>query len=726
MEQFFLNTLSLSLSGALVGAVLLAIHPFTKKWFSKRWNYYIWLLVVARLILPSQIQPPNALPVSVRVPEAALSGREEAESGEREKGADAFGGGTPGTENADDVSPAAESDSLAKSADGKTGAIGRSGSMADKGKAADWLVLPVILWLLGAGVSLFMKVRGYRRFVSCVHGKRESISDTRIDRLAEETAERLHMKRTPDIFVSGEVSGPITLGLLKPAIVLPKEFLAEFLSERGNLQQLSLVLRHEFIHVKQKDLWYKWLYQIMLCVHWFNPVLYLVGRMLNIDCELACDEAVVIGLTAEGKKAYGNVLINTAERYVDFRGNIPSTTLLERREDLKERLKGIIHYKKQKKLKLLVSGCLSLALLYLTACGSVQVYRGEERHSSETDAAKDLEREKDSSFMSKLSDFFENDVDDFIFSTGIVNKSGKSWKMYDDDSLLAGEDENDQWRAYSYAGGGYEITSKGFVLNGSCTILIAEAFDDTTVKVESSYNLIDGKFKTVCVKPDGSVEVIDDTGERGFYEVTLEKGRNVIKMVGQGAKLKELSIEFPDIRERDFAALYSSEREEYAAGILSEIRSGKNIDKEKVLESLSYMEDEEVSEVLDALLRQKERLTTGDICDLFIFSDSRLSTKYLTEAVARGDIEPDGEMVKSLMPYLSDTNRGSLIQVLKGDLYWETLCDCMPYLSDNERTDCILSYLENGNTITFTEYKEISPYLSDRTVKAIDKYLAEN
>ena len=256
--------------------------------------------------------------------------------------------------------------------------------------------------------------------------------------------------------------------------------------------------------------------------------------------------------------------------------------------------------------------------------------------------------------------------------------------------------------------------------------MIAEASDDTTVKVESSYNLTDGKFKTVCVKPDGSVEVIDDTGERGVYEVTLEKGRNVIKMVGQGAKLKELSIEFPDIRERDFAALYSSEREEYAAGILSEIRSGKNIDKEKVLESLSYMEDEEVSEVLDALLRQKERLTTGEICDLFIFSDSRLSTKYLTEAVARGDIEPDGEMVKSLMPYLSDTNRGSLIQVLKGELYWETLCDCMPYLSDNERTDCILSYLENGNTITFTEYKEISPYLSDRTVKAIDKYLAEN
>ena len=234
---------------------------------------------------------------------------------------------------------------------------------------------------------------------------------------------------------------------------------------------------------------------------------------------------------------------------------------------------------------------------------------------------------------------------------------------------------------------------------------------------------MDGKFKTVCIKPDGSVEVIDDTGEGGLCEVTLEKGRNAIKMVGQGAKLKELSISFPKLDKRDFAAVYNSETEEYADNTLQEIQSEKAIDKEKVFEALVYMEDEEVSEVLAALLEREESLTSDEMCDLFIYSDRKLSTKYLTEATARGDITPDREMVIELMPYLDDECRGSLLIALDGDLDWETLCECMAYLDEDDRIDCILLYLENGNTLTFSQYEEISPYLSNRAAEKIDKYL---
>ena len=52
MRQIFLGMLSLSFSGALTGLVLLLLHPFTKRIFSKKWNYYIWLLVIIRLLLP--------------------------------------------------------------------------------------------------------------------------------------------------------------------------------------------------------------------------------------------------------------------------------------------------------------------------------------------------------------------------------------------------------------------------------------------------------------------------------------------------------------------------------------------------------------------------------------------------------------------------------------------------------------------------------------------------
>ena len=66
MERIFLCVLSLSLSGALAGTVLLLIHPLTKKWFSRRWNYYIWLLLIARLVLPLHFGAVGGLRIPMR------------------------------------------------------------------------------------------------------------------------------------------------------------------------------------------------------------------------------------------------------------------------------------------------------------------------------------------------------------------------------------------------------------------------------------------------------------------------------------------------------------------------------------------------------------------------------------------------------------------------------------------------------------------------------------
>ena len=114
------------------------------------------------------------------------------------------------------------------------------------------------------------------------------------------------MKKLPRVYETEAISGPITVGLFNPVIVLPKQ-------ER-EMEQLPMILHHELAHVKRKDLWYKWLYQILLCVHWFYPALYLVGRRLNTDCELSCDEMVLACLTKDGKKAYGNILLDEAQK----------------------------------------------------------------------------------------------------------------------------------------------------------------------------------------------------------------------------------------------------------------------------------------------------------------------------------------------------------------------------------------------------------------------------
>ena len=65
MEKVFACVLSLSLSGAVTGIGLLLVHPLTKKCLSKKWNYYIWLLVAVRLMIPVHIEMPNSIQLPV-------------------------------------------------------------------------------------------------------------------------------------------------------------------------------------------------------------------------------------------------------------------------------------------------------------------------------------------------------------------------------------------------------------------------------------------------------------------------------------------------------------------------------------------------------------------------------------------------------------------------------------------------------------------------------------
>ena len=370
MKELFMCVLSLSLSGALTGLLILLMRPVTGRYFSRRWNYYIWLLVIARLVIPVYFESPFSF-VMVRTAEDA-PGRSASlslsEAGLPEK---------PPAETALPSGPEADIPQSKAAAPEKISGMsepaakpsflqpGNPASDARQGTALG------ILWLAGAGLSLSVKLKNYWSFTSAAKKGRIPVADDRVNHMAKDLMQRLSMRKNPVLYVSESVSVPITVGLIQPVILLPKE--------HWLLKDLQMVLHHELIHVKRRDLWYKWIFQFLLCIHWFNPVLYLIGMKLNIDCELSCDEAVLTALSKEGQKAYGNVLIDTAQKNIKLSKNIPSTTLLERKEDLKMRLKGILHYKKPGGLRAVISLCLCGPILLLSACGSVQA--GPDRKS---------------------------------------------------------------------------------------------------------------------------------------------------------------------------------------------------------------------------------------------------------------------------------------------------------------------------------------------------------
>lgn len=129
------------------------------------------------------------------------------------------------------------------------------------------------------------------------------------------------------------------LGIFRPRIYLSGE-----LNEEGR----EAVLCHERIHLKRRDYLIKPAALFIACVHWFNPLVWLAFYLMNRDCEMACDEAVVATLGNRCRKVYAYALLDEATRGRSGWCKRESTcAILSLGEDnIKNRISHVIHFKK--------------------------------------------------------------------------------------------------------------------------------------------------------------------------------------------------------------------------------------------------------------------------------------------------------------------------------------------------------------------------------------------
>ena len=96
---------------------------------------------------------------------------------------------------------------------------------------------------------------------------------------------------------------PFIYGLFGTSIYLPENLDGE---------ELEYVLLHEQIHIKRGDPFYRMLAYIALCIHWFNPLVWLAFSYSGKDMEISCDEAVLKQLGDKIKQPYSASLLNLA------------------------------------------------------------------------------------------------------------------------------------------------------------------------------------------------------------------------------------------------------------------------------------------------------------------------------------------------------------------------------------------------------------------------------
>lgn len=348
MNDLFKLFLSMSIAGSVIAMLLFALRPWTEKRFSKAWQYYMWLIVLLRLLIPYS---PEYSPIG------SMFDRLDT----------AAGGWTAGQYQ---VPVRLEKGGITAQAAVANRGDGEALASPAGPEPHDFLYYAGAFWLLVA-MSLFavraFRYGGYMRYI------RASFHDISEDNILEQYAKIKHelgIKRRIPLYQSNLVKSPMLIGLFKPVIVIGEGCL--------HSEGLEHVFRHEMIHYRRFDIWYKWLVQLSMCVHWFNPLIYLISLRINRLCEFSCDEAVVEGLDIGERMKYCKAIINAAAFDGLYGNRAVSMTLCEEKKALKERLGAIIYNRKKSKLTIVLSIALAAVLC------SMSVFLGAYAMSGDT------------------------------------------------------------------------------------------------------------------------------------------------------------------------------------------------------------------------------------------------------------------------------------------------------------------------------------------------------
>lgn len=141
---------------------------------------------------------------------------------------------------------------------------------------------------------------------------------------------------------------PLTFGAVKPTVVL---------SPGLDGDALDCVLAHEGVHARRRDNLWHYAMALALAVHWWNPAVWLMARLLRRDIELSCDRAALRKLGAERRADYANTLVTLATQ-----GDGPAFCQTFGRKAAEERILSVMKFKKTSVIGVVLSLALVLAV----------------------------------------------------------------------------------------------------------------------------------------------------------------------------------------------------------------------------------------------------------------------------------------------------------------------------------------------------------------------------
>lgn len=250
------------------------------------------------------------------------------------------------------------------------------------------------------------------------------------------------------------ISSPLTYGILHPVILLPKKL------DWNDQVALKYVLTHEYVHIRRFDAITKILFAAVLCIHWFNPFVWVMYVLANRDMELSCDAWVIRMMGAKNRSSYALMLIKMEER----RNGMSALCSHFGKNAITERIEAIMKFKKATA----VASALALVLVvgattaFAASLGAWQEFDLEDLNLTEGDIGTETDSMKIIDPTSTQAQI--KDTDEMNLTEGKVGTESSGMKIIDtsntqgqimdidDLNLVEGDvgTENDNLKMFEY------------------------------------------------------------------------------------------------------------------------------------------------------------------------------------------------------------------------------------------------------------------------------------
>ena len=350
-----------------------------------------------------------------------------------------------------------------------------------------------ILWAFGfmvTGIKLWKDIRDlrklYRDSMECERWKREYFEKVCHELRISSGKVRLRQ--------SFRVVTPVFTGILYPTVIIPAV-------QEWNEESLRAILLHELTHYKQKDAWLTILARIVKVIHFFNPFVWWLNKLIDKWSEFTCDSKVY--MLAGGVKRYYGVICSMMEAVCERNEGI-AAHLAKNRNEVKERILHMKRFDKSKKRPVravLAVGLVLFAGSSFTVMAMDGVGDGYRSWYSQT-----LVETEEGRIVPKVYvEYTDNGPEE-----GIIVTEGRS------DEVERTEDNSIKWTM----AGEYLRQTADFYVQAGQTIWIGVYFDPADKAVKAGIIDSTGKRRYIVAKEDASYPF--PITSSGTYRVFVE------------------------------------------------------------------------------------------------------------------------------------------------------------------------------------------------------------